>query len=58
MPSEAIKAFREAVADAEKYPNLAAVQDVLFMGSETTRFAWGVDALLTGIASSSDPRTV
>jgi AcrR family transcriptional regulator len=57
-PSETIRAFREAVGDGEKYPHLAAVESELFMGSEATRFAWGVDALLTGIASSSDPRTV
>jgi len=56
--SETVQAFRSAVADSEKYPNLHAVRDELFLGNETTRFAWGVDALLTGIASSNDPGTV
>ncbi|MGC4175456.1 TetR/AcrR family transcriptional regulator [Demequina sp.] len=57
-PDATIKAFREAVGDAERYPHLAAVQDELFLGSETSRFAWGVDALLTGIATSNEPGTV
>jgi AcrR family transcriptional regulator len=54
-PSETILAFREAVANADKYPHLAEVQDVLFMGNEYVRFTWGVDALLAGIASSREP---
>jgi len=53
-----IAAFREAVSDAERYPNLADVQGELFAGTETTRFAWGVDALLSGIAGSNEPGTV
>ena len=57
-PSATIEAFRLAVADPEKYPNLHAVRDELFLGSETTRFAWGVDALLTGITASNDPGAV
>jgi AcrR family transcriptional regulator len=57
-PDATIEAFREAVGDAERYPNLAEVQHELFLGSETSRFAWGVDALLTGIAGSNEPGTV
>ena len=53
--SEIIQSFRAAVANEAEYPNLYAVRDVLFIGNESERFAWGVDALLTGIAASSDP---
>ena len=44
-------------ADAHRV-SMHAVRDELFLGSETTRFAWGVDALLTGITASNDPGAV
>jgi len=54
-PRENLQAFRDALGDGSAYPHLYAVQDAVFTGTGDARFAWGVDALLTGIVGSAEP---
>lgn len=42
-------------ADAERFPHVHELHDELFSGTVAARFAWTLDALLTGIVEAPEP---